>query len=421
LKIAIVNQPWNHVPPTTGGSIAIWTWEVARRLSRRPEVEAVYVYARRNPGQSAYEEIDGVRCVRIPIANDLRVLKAFRILSRRFGIARHSFNSPLYFRGYVTKVAQDLKERSADIIHLHNFSQHVPIIRRQNPDSTVILHMHCEWLSQLDRSTIARRLAKTDGVFGCSGYITNKIRDRFPDVAAKCHAVFNGVNTDVFNGASPDREDSLEPSRPHRLIFVGRITPEKALHQLVEAVASVADRVPDVSLDIVGPDAETPKEFIVDLSDDQRIKSLAVWYDGNYYEKVKAMAESRLGDRVRFVGLVKPDDLPEYYRGADVLLNPSLSESFGMSLVEAMACGTPVIATRIGGMPEIVDHGRTGLVVEPDNPVGLADAISGLLVDEPLRQTMRVACRERAVDVFSWDRIAETIFERYRVATEGRN
>jgi len=386
LKVAIVNQPWNHAPPTVGGSIAIWTWEVARRLARSASVDEVYVYARRNPGQPEYEEIDGVRCVRFPIKLDLKMLRAYGRISRRLGFSPFPFKSRLFYRSYMVDVARDLGERGMDVIHLHNFSQHVPIVRRRNPRASVVLHMHCEWLSQLDRRQIEKRLADTDAVIGCSGYITEKIRARFPGYADRCHVV----------------------------LFVGRITPEKALHDLIDAVVRVSSRVPDVRLDIVGPDAETPKEYIVDLSDDNRVKALAPWYDGDYFERLKNLARARLGDRVRFVGLVSPPDLPGHYREADLLLNPSVSESFGMSLVEAMACGTPVVASRIGGMPEIVDHGRTGVLVDAGDPVALSDAIVGLLGDESLRAAMRNNCRERVTRLFSWDVVARSLAERYR-------
>lgn len=415
MKVAIVNQPWNHAPPTTGGSIAIWTWEVARRLAKDAAVDEVLVYARRNPGQPEEEVVEGVRCIRFPISDDLRVLKGFGILSRRLGISPYPFNSKVFYRSYMGKVARDLGRRGVDIVHLHNFSQYVPLVRRHVGGARVILHMHCEWLTQLKRSTIARRLRSADAVFGCSGYITGKIRDRFPDFAPRCHVVYNGVDTKVF---TPDPEADAGGGRPGRLLYVGRISPEKAIHDLIDAVARVVSRIPEVRLDVVGPDAETPRQYIVDLSDDSRVKALASWYDGNYHDRLVKMAASRLGDRVRFVGLLAPDQLPEHYRRADLLLNPSVSESFGMSLVEAMACGTPVLATRVGGMPEIVEHGKTGMLVAPGDPIVLADAITGLLGDAALRESMRGSCRDRAVNLFSWDQVARSVADRYRDTME---
>ncbi len=414
MKVAIVNQPWNHAPPATGGSIAIWTWEVARRLVSLPAIDEVYVYARRNPGQPAYEEIEGVRCVRFPVLNDLRILKAFRILSRRFGIFRFPFRSRWFYRLYMSAVAKDIHARNVNLVHLHNISQHVPVIRNKNREARIVLHMHCEWLTQLKRADIARRIDQTDAVFGCSSYIIDKIRERFPEFSQKCCVVYNGVDVDKFSPSvtGPDGKQGGD-KESGRLLFVGRVTPEKSIHRLIEAVEIVAESRPGIRLDIVGPDAETPREYIVDLSDDPRVKSLNSWYDGNYYQRLKKKAGEGENSRVRFVGLVHPDNLVDYYRGADLLVNPSVSESFGMSLVEAMSCGVPVLATKVGGMPEIVDPGVTGALVEPDDAEVLARAILGQLDSSTNREQSGSACRNRAVDLFSWDRVAESVARAY--------
>jgi glycosyltransferase involved in cell wall biosynthesis len=270
--------------------------------------------------------------------------------------------------------------------------------------------MHCEWLTQPKRSTIQRRINRTDAVFGCSGYITDKIRGRFPESGDRCHVVYNGVDVNKF---LPAGEPGSQTGPDPRLLFVGRITPEKAIHRLIEAVGLLQKRFPGVRLDIVGPDAETPREYIVDLSDDPLVTGLASWYDGGYLERLKSKARDIGEKSVSFVGLVHPDDLPNHYRAADLLVNPSVSESFGMSLAEAMACGLPVVATRVGGMPEIVDPGVTGKLVEPDNAQALADAIDDLLMDTTARVDRAAACRERAVALFSWDRVAETVAQQY--------
>jgi glycosyltransferase involved in cell wall biosynthesis len=416
LKVAIVNQPWNHAPPATGGSIAIWTWEVARRLAKRPDIDEVYVYARRNAGQPDFEEIDGVRCVRYPVLNDLRMLKLFRIMNRRLGLFRHPFKSRWFYRLYMHAVAADMRRRGIELAHLHNISQHVEIVRRANPGIRIVLHMHCEWLTQLERSVIRRRISSADAVLGCSGYITGKIRDRFPEFSDRCHVVYNGVDVERF---SPGPAESRPENGGPRLLFVGRITPEKAIHSLIEAAGIVRKRFDGLRLDIVGPDAETPREYIVDLSDDPLVKALAAWYDGGYLKRLKSMALEAGDEAVGFTGLVHPDDLPRHYRTADILVNPSVSESFGMSLAEAMACGVPVVATQVGGMPEIVDPGVTGQLVPPDDTQALARAIEQRLAASEAGDDLSAACRNRAVEMFSWDRVAESVAERY-AACAGR-
>jgi len=91
-------------------------------------------------------------------------------------VKRPLFASKLFYLTYVLQVARDLKREKCDIVHLHNFFQFVPIIRAFNPKIKIVLHMHCEWLTQLDRTMIENRLRKVDLIIGCSEYITEKAR-----------------------------------------------------------------------------------------------------------------------------------------------------------------------------------------------------------------------------------------------------
>ena len=120
-------------------------------------------------------------------------------------------------------------------------------------------------------------------------------------------------------------------------------------------------------------------------------------------------AGAELGRRIIFEGRVDHDQTAAAYRRAGLLVNPSLSESFGMTLVEAMMHGVPVVATRIGGMPYIVNDEETGLVVPAGDPQSLAAAICRVLSDRQMATRMGDAGRRRALERFSWDRTAETL------------
>jgi glycosyltransferase involved in cell wall biosynthesis len=115
-----------------------------------------------------------------------------------------------------------------------------------------------------------------------------------------------------------------------------------------------------------------------------------------------------LNDGVRF------SELAPHYHAATIFAFPSVcEESFGMPLVEAMASATPVVATRGGAFPEIVEHGRTGLLVERSDAPALAEAILQLLSNPDRRDAMAQAAVKRASTMFSWDRIAEDLVEKY--------
>lgn len=116
-------------------------------------------------------------------------------------------------------------------------------------------------------------------------------------------------------------------------------------------------------------------------------------------------------------------DLVAAYHEAEIVVNPSLSESFGISVVEGMACGIPVVGTRVGGMCETILSGRTGMLVEADAPEELSQALIAIL-DDPVRaRNMGSEGRERAVGMYSWKARAErlkSLYERVRTGNRVR-
>lgn len=119
---------------------------------------------------------------------------------------------------------------------------------------------------------------------------------------------------------------------------------------------------------------------------------------------------------MRFLGSLPRERLPAIYAAADLLLATSFaSETFGIGLVEAQACGLPVVASRFGGFPEVVDEGRTGLLVPPRDPAALAAAVRTLLDDPDRRRAMAAAAPLWAAQ-FSWSAVADRVEAAYRLA-----
>ncbi len=411
MKVAIVSQPWDTLrPPVSSGSIPIWTYETAKRLSQSCEV---VLYARRNDGELAQEVVDGIEYRRVSIAGNRPcngIVKALAKAYRRF----RYLNSRLYYGPYPFRVAADLRRQQCDIVHIHNFSQFVPAIRALNPHIKIVLHMHCEWLSQFDRAVIANRLSQTDLIIGCSDYITNKVKARFPEFAHRCQRVYNGVDVSQFQASEQTGQRQGEQTDDLNLLFVGRISPEKGLHTLLQAFEKIADNFPTAKLYLIGPDKPTTAEFIADLSDDPLVRQLADLDPPNYPQNLRNQVPPHLKDRIIFTGAISHLALHSHFQKAAVLVNPSLSEAFGMSLIEAMATGTPTIATQIGGMPDIVKPGETGLLVPPAQPGALANALSTVLADKALRARMGSVARQRAVETFAWEAIATTLLSHYQ-------
>jgi glycosyltransferase involved in cell wall biosynthesis len=186
----------------------------------------------------------------------------------------------------------------------------------------------------------------------------------------------NGIDTDVFR---PD--DTLRKQGRIRLkvqdneaalLTVGRIVPEKGAQVLIEA------------LRICGPQIGPFKAFIIGSGE----------YRG---ELEKKAAECGLGERVIFPGVVENHELPAYYNAADIAVCPTLLvESYGISNAEAMACGTPVISSAIGGTRYVVEHDRSGILFPPGKPRRLAQAILRICGDRGLALSLGKAARARA-------------------------
>jgi glycosyltransferase involved in cell wall biosynthesis len=161
-----------------------------------------------------------------------------------------------------------------------------------------------------------------------------------------------------------------------------------------------------VELEIVGPEWSLPVDFLVGLSSDPLVAELTAFYrDGRYDVHLRKRIHKAWEHKVKFTGRFQNDELAERYQAADILINPSLSESFGMTVIEAMACGKPVIVTRVGGMQETVQHGKNGLLVRPGDATDLAEAILYLLHDDALRAAMGRASRKRAAELYSWEAV----------------
>jgi glycosyltransferase involved in cell wall biosynthesis len=308
---------------------------------------------------------------------------------------------------------------------VHNFLQFASLIKLFNPSATICLGMQSEWLTQFATATNERRLSSLDLITGCSDYITEGIKSRFPTVAARCHTVYNAVDSDRFR---PTPEVPAPNCRPARLLFVGRLSPEKGVHVLIQAFKTLAESRPTLRLDLVGGASTQPYLYLAPDPDDPAMASLVPFYGNRLSEMVQRqlmrrqlivkgqaylddLVAQKAGDeRIVFHGPVLQTETIDFYRRATVLVFPSVwHEPFGIPTVEAMACGLPVVSTCSGGIPEIVEHGRTGMLVPRGNAEQLALAISQVIEDPARARAMGEAGRQRVLERFTWEASARRL------------
>jgi glycosyltransferase involved in cell wall biosynthesis len=199
------------------------------------------------------------------------------------------------------------------------------------------------------------------------------------------HVVQNGIDTTVFRPGARDSSFRTSLEIPDAALVIGhvaRFSPVKNHKLLVEAFAQVARAHADVYLLLVG-DGPLRPDIVA------RVTALGI------------------GDRVRFLG--QRSDLPPVYRELDLFVLSSNAEGTSMSILEAMASGLPIVATAVGGTPDLLGHGEGGVLVSPNDAGALATGITRLILDPSLRDDLGRRARERAVARFN----EETVLDRY--------
>lgn len=405
MRIAIVTQPWAGIGE--GGAIGLLTCRLAQTFGK---TEEVYIYGR----NGRCESTDGnIHSVHLPIRYERIFDKILKTLNRKLHLWKNDkpyFIQPYYYFWYALRLAIDLRKKQCDVVHIHMLSQFIPVIKFVNPQIKIVLHNHLEWLGYLDRKVLSKRLKKTDLILECSSHNRNIAIGAHPEIGHKCRICFNGVDLKRFQPP-----DGTTRQRSSDIVFVGRISPEKGVHILIEAFNRIADMDPAANLILIGPENPLAFEQLVNLSQEIRIQELARFYNGiPYTEAVRNMIRPELKQRVKFAGFIPNSELPSYYGQAGIFVNSSLIEAFPLPLVEAMGSGLPVIAPRVGGIPEVVEDGTSGLLFEPGSVDELSQKIAALLADPEHRTEIAEKGRIRAAELFSWEKIASELLNDYK-------
>jgi glycosyltransferase involved in cell wall biosynthesis len=206
------------------------------------------------------------------------------------------------------------------------------------------------------------------------------------DTSAKSLELISKVQT-IYGGVAQQFINlKLNEERDHKVLFVGRLIPNKGINYLIEAVNK------DTQVDIIGRK-----------------------YDEKYFSKLKELA---IHKQIKFINSATDDDIIAAYQSSMITVLPSVyvdvngchhpnSELLGLVLLESMACGTPVICTNVGGMPEIVVDKVTGFVVPPNDPDALSQCINYLLDNPHLAREMGRKARQKVLEDFTWEAVVK--------------
>ncbi|MFC7135323.1 MULTISPECIES: glycosyltransferase family 4 protein [Salinibaculum] len=275
-----------------------------------------------------------------------------------------------------------------DIIHAHShlfFSTNVAAALSYVDDTPLVITNHGvrsqvapEWIQRVYLPTVARfTLNAADRVLCYTDTDRQRIRELGVDSATA--VISNGVNCSRFRPMAVNANSS-------QLLYVGRLTEGKGVDVLIKAFSQIASVIPEATLLLVGGGTK-----------ETELKALA--------------AEEGVAQQVSFTGVVPNEQLPKLYNESAVFVLPSFNEGFPRTVIEAMACGTPIVVTDLEQLRSVVpDVGRT---VPTDDPTTLANAVVELLSDDGLRQQLGETARDLAVSRYSWETTVEKTIEEY--------
>lgn len=371
----MVAAPVHPVPPRKGAAVEWWMYQTCRHL-RDIEPHIVSIAA---ADYADEEQRDGIAFHRVRIGRLYR-----RLFQKILGLDPCS---------YAQRVTRRLALIRPELVHVHNApALFAELTRYYRGPAHFILHMHNEMaVAALPPGAV---------LFTVSHYLKDWYAARLP--GADIRIVTNGVDTDTFRPLPPGEVASLRahlklPADRKIILYAGRISPEKGPLDLVQAFGELRKIRQDVSLVLVGE---------IRTGADRR---------GDYGRRLLAAGET-LGADCYHAGTVDPAHMHEYYQVADLAVVPSeFEEPFGMVAIEAMAAGAPVLATRKGGLPEIVKDSVTGFILDDaKNPPAFAQRLNELLTNPNRLANVRKNARDYVVQHHDWGVVSRQLESAYR-------
>ena len=373
MRAAILTREF---PPDVYGGAGVHVDFLVRELRRLIDVD-VHVFGEPRAGASAYAEKDP-----------------------RLGEANPALQGLSTDLAMVAGIGRKAPGGSADLVHSHtwyaNMAAHLTSLLYGIPH---VLTMHSleplrPWKAeQLGGGYALSSWCERDAVESAAAVIAVSngmkadVLSTYPSVDPdKVRVIHNGIDAQQY-APDPDtdvlEQYGVDPNRPN-VVFVGRITRQKGVPVLLRAAAQLD---PEVQLVLCAGQPDTPElaQEVTDLVNNLRAtRSGVIWIEGmlNRHEVIQLLSH------------------------ATAFVCPSLYEPLGIVNLEAMACGTAVVASNVGGIPEVVADGQTGLLVPPDEPKALADALNTLARDPERANAMGEAGRQRAISDFDWISIA---------------
>lgn len=387
--ITVHGCPLRQAGSKDSGGMNIYILEMAKRLAARGVLVDVFTRHHDPLDPQVVMLAPGARLIHLPAgapsldkSDVYELLPEFTSQMRRFCISNRLNYDLVSTHYWLSGLVGMRLAPEWGVPHTTSFHTLAEMKRRGRPEE----------LEVEQRDSSEAEIARTaDSVVVWTDDEKEAIVDYFGTDKSKITVIPPGVDLGHFRPMSQSQSrDHLGYGEEKSILFVGRLEPLKGLDNLFRAVASL-EHPNGITLNVVGGEGSSQEKV--------RLEALA--------DRMK------LTQTVRFIGTVSQDDLPVHYNAADVCVLPSHYESFGLAALEAAACGRPVVASEVGGLPAIVKNGESGYLVPPNHSDVMAERLCELLADDVLRSRMGSAARTRA-EGLGWDRSTDSLLSRYR-------
>lgn len=385
MNICLVNAFFH---PYIGGTEK-HMYEMGRRVAKH---ENVIVYTSRLEGTKARENVEGMEVYRTEVKQYKMPL---------------IYPPPLVVASKVKEEIPELDEDiGIDIFHLEgrwypSFSFVAKYAKQKKKLFMLTLHNArpvgispmVTFLGTIFETAYGKKIIKAaDKIVAVCNFVKEDIAKYGVD-KEKIEVLYNGVDTGVFKPSEKTFKKEYSDRFDFLTVFLGRLIEQKGLVYLVDAMAEVVKEHPRTGLLIVGKGKERAKLEV-------RARKLGV--DKN----------------IVFPGFIPEEQLPNLYSSADIFVLPSLWEVLPIALLEALACGAPLLVSDAGGNPEVIEEGENGFTFKRRDTRGLAEKMRMMIEDEKMRRRMSKGSRDIAIKKFDWDLIAEKTVEHYRKTHE---
>ena len=389
--LSIHSSPLGKLGTRDTGGMSVYLFETSQKIGKRGHCVDIFTLKQENEGPSVQQLAENVRLIHLEITVRKKITKEnlFEYL-------------PLVFTAYREQLLS--LNCNYDVIHSHYWlsGQLGRIIQKEYslPHYATfhtlgkVKNFSCrnEREPDLRISSEATIAAECDSIVAFTEVEKNNLCTHYGTHPGKITVIPCGVNKELFQPVPSSRVtlglDLIEDVKV--LLFVGRKVPIKGVDKLLQAVAQLANKFA-LKCIIVG-DIDENKPGVVNVQ--------------------KCSKELGLDDCIINVGSIDHKDLPLYYSAADAVVVPSLHESFGLVVLEALACGTPVIGSAVGIIPQIINN-TNGRIVAPGDVSELAEAIKQI-IDDPDDSLGDCHKIRKSVENYGWDSVAERLLDVYR-------